>query len=313
MTKSTGHKMSLKNLDAFRRLRWLLPTSLLAVAMVTYAIAVPTNWFRSAQVTGTIIPAPPGPNAFHFLAWIDGSDWLYLRGNEVWYVHRNYQYPGIHPNDLPAGGHPTFINDDPWYPEWPDDWGYDDYGQRSLNTYTNLYPPLFEIATFTVIQARYSISIVQYPSIQNDYTAIILLDDDPLGGAAWYEFELSYTSLISAIIDTHPDTLNLKRKGQWITAYIELPEGYNPEDIDATTILLNETVQPVLDPKYDFVTNSSEYLVDHDEDGILERMVKFDRAEVMALLSVGEATLTITGKVKGTPFEGSDTVRVLGK
>jgi hypothetical protein len=43
----------------------------------------------------------------------------------------------------------------------------------------------------------------------------------------------------------------------WITAYIQLPEGYNPEDIDATTILLNGTISPVLDPKYDFVTNSS--------------------------------------------------------
>jgi hypothetical protein len=39
----------------------------------------------------------PVQHTLHFLAWIDGSDWLYLQGNEVWYVHRNYQYPGIHP------------------------------------------------------------------------------------------------------------------------------------------------------------------------------------------------------------------------
>ena len=115
----------------------------------------------------------------------------------------------------------------------------------------------------------------------------------------------------SATIDIDPDTLNLKSEGKWITAYIQLPEGYNPEDIDATTILLNETIQPVLDPKYEFVTNSSEYLVDHNGDGILERMVKFDKAEVKALLSVGEATLTITGEVNGTPFEGTDTIKVL--
>ena len=116
---------------------------------------------------------------------------------------------------------------------------------------------------------------------------------------------------IHACIDIDPDALNLESKGQWITAYIQLPEGYEAEDIDATTILLNETVSPVLDPKYEFVTNPSEYLIDHNEDGILERMVKFDRAEVMALLSVGEATLTITGEVDGTPFEGTDTVKVL--
>ncbi len=116
---------------------------------------------------------------------------------------------------------------------------------------------------------------------------------------------------VTATIDIHPDTLNLRSEGKWITAYIQLPEEYNAEDIDAATILLNETIQPVLDPKYEFVTNPSEYLVDHNEDGILERMVKFDKAEVMALLSVGEATLTITGEVNGTSFEGSDSIRVI--
>ncbi len=116
--------------------------------------------------------------------------------------------------------------------------------------------------------------------------------------------------VVTATIDIDPETLNLRNRGQWITAYIELPEEYNAEEVDATTILLNGTISPVLDPMYEFATNSSEYLVDHDEDGILERMVKFDKAEVTALLSVGEATLTITGEVNGTPFEGSDSIRV---
>ncbi len=119
------------------------------------------------------------------------------------------------------------------------------------------------------------------------------------------------TQVLLATIDIDPDTLNLGSKGQWITAYIELPEEYNAEDVDVITILLNGTISPVLDPMYEFATNSSEYLVDHDEDGILERMVKFDKAEVMASLSVGETTLAITGEVNGTPFEGSDSIRVI--
>jgi hypothetical protein len=119
--------------------------------------------------------------------------------------------------------------------------------------------------------------------------------------------------VVPATTDIHPQTLNLKRKGQWITAYIQLPEEYAPEDIDANTVLLNKIIQPVLDPKYDFVTNSSEYLVDHNEDGILERMVKFYRAEVMPLLSVGKARLTITGEVDGSSFDGSDIIRVIFK
>ena len=81
--------------------------------------------------------------------------------------------------------------------------------------------------------------------------------------------------------------------------------------------MLNGTIQPVLDPKYDFVTNSSKYIVDHDGDGVLERMVKFNRTEVASWICIdlgieyGNVTLTITGEADGTPFEGTDTVKVL--
>jgi len=126
-----------------------------------------------------------------------------------------------------------------------------------------------------------------------------------------------WSPVIFATTDVNPDALNLKSKGKWITAYVQLPEEYNPEDIDASTILLNETIQPVLDPKYDFVTNSSEYIVDHNGDGILERMVKFNRTEVASWIcnilgiQYGNVTLAITGEADGTSFEGTDTVKVL--
>ncbi|MCW3976829.1 MAG: PKD domain-containing protein [Candidatus Bathyarchaeota archaeon] len=122
-------------------------------------------------------------------------------------------------------------------------------------------------------------------------------------------------------VDLVPDTLNLKSEGQWITAYIQLPAGYPPEDIDATTILLDHTVAPILDPRYDFATNPSEYLVDHNTDGILERMVKFDSAEVMSLIRdhvaangwrFCDVALTLTGELlDGTQFEGDDVIRVI--
>jgi len=115
------------------------------------------------------------------------------------------------------------------------------------------------------------------------------------------------------VIDFDPSTMNLKSKGQWITAYLQPPQGHNAEDIDATSILLNDTIHPILDPKYGFVTNPSGYLVDDNGDGILERMVRFDRAEVMALLSSGYTTLAITGEVNGISFEGTDTIRLINE
>ncbi len=123
---------------------------------------------------------------------------------------------------------------------------------------------------------------------------------------------------VPARLDIEPDTWNLYGKGKWITTHIQLPEEYNPEDIDVTTILLNGTIQPVLDPKYGFVTNSSEYIVDHDGDGILERMVKFNRTEVASWIGddlgiqYGDITLVITGELADeTPFEGTDKIRAL--
>jgi len=140
-------------------------------------------------------------------------------------------------------------------------------------------------------------------------------------GAGWEDFwliKLAAEQLPSlpAAMAIDPGTLNLGSKGQWITAYIQLPEGYNAADIDAATILLNGTITPVLDPTYGFVTNSSEYSVDHNNNGILERMVKFDRVAVESFIiskgiSNGNAALTITGKLHdGTQFEGTDFIFV---
>lgn len=121
---------------------------------------------------------------------------------------------------------------------------------------------------------------------------------------------------LSISVDVDPDTLNVDSEGEWITAYLQLPGGYFAGDIDASTILLNGTIQPVLDPTYGFVTNSSQYLVDHNNDGIIERMVKFDRASVESLIGsqgigIGNAVLVITGQLNdGTQFEGTDIIYV---
>lgn len=118
---------------------------------------------------------------------------------------------------------------------------------------------------------------------------------------------------IKAGIDIDPDTLNALSRGKWITGYIELPPEYDPKDINASTILLMDTLSPELNPKYGFVKSEESYIVDHDRNGIYERMVKFDRQKVIALLDPGDAvTLTVTGQLNdGTGFQGSDTIRVV--
>ena len=110
--------------------------------------------------------------------------------------------------------------------------------------------------------------------------------------------------VVSSTINIKPKVLNLKSKGRWITAFIELPEGYEKGDIDISTVMLNGEI-----PAESHPTKIGVF----DEAGISDLMVKFDRQDLIDILSAGEATLTITGKVNDTPFEGSDTIRVIGK
>lgn len=118
---------------------------------------------------------------------------------------------------------------------------------------------------------------------------------------------------IEAEVDCGPDTLNLGSWGLWITCYIELPEDYDPRQIDAETIRMNGVLPPELNPKYGFVKSEDSYIVDSDGDGIPERMVKFDRREVQKVaILTRQWDITITGSLyDGTDFVGSDTIAII--
>jgi hypothetical protein len=81
---------------------------------------------------------------------------------------------------------------------------------------------------------------------------------------------------MEAELDFDPNTLNTKSNGKYVTCYIELPEGFDPMDIDVATLMLNDAIPAEPKP-----TNIGDY----DEDGIEDRMVKFDREDLVALLT----------------------------
>ena len=110
--------------------------------------------------------------------------------------------------------------------------------------------------------------------------------------------------LIDAFVDIDPNTLNLKSRGRWIKTYIELPEGYDVNNIDISTVRLNDEILAELHPTE---------IGDYDTDGIPDLMVKFNRRDLIAILSAGEATLTITGRVRSTLFVGRNTIRVINE
>jgi hypothetical protein len=118
-------------------------------------------------------------------------------------------------------------------------------------------------------------------------------------------------SELLATVEITPDTLNLKSKGgeNSMTAYIELPKGYDVNQIDVKTVELyvdsNNKIPAQLTPTS---------VGDYDQDGVADRMVKFNRQAVIAALGgrTGNISMTVTGTLNnGTEFTGSDTIKVI--
>lgn len=140
----------------------------------------------------------------------------------------------------------------------------------------------------------------------NDDTIWSVTSDNACAVETWMEGNKLYARMltVSATIDINPETLNLKSKGKYITAYIrELPEGYTVEDIDIGTVQL----------MYGDKTLYAEWGAVQDNEVL---MVKFNWSTVAAWfdgLHNKEVELTVIGEIDGCPpaFEGTATIRVI--
>ncbi len=115
---------------------------------------------------------------------------------------------------------------------------------------------------------------------------------------------------IAATVDIKPDVLNTRSKSPWITCYIELPSTYSVNDIDASTVKLNETVPA------DAAGPTG--IGDYDNDTNADLMVSFNRTQVVAYIKLQHNGIynktmlfTVSGQLTtGLVFEGSDIVTV---
>ncbi|MDO8473150.1 MAG: hypothetical protein Q7T05_04955 [Dehalococcoidia bacterium] len=116
---------------------------------------------------------------------------------------------------------------------------------------------------------------------------------------------------LNTVIDVTPDTLNLKSQSDKnaISAYIELPNGYDVRQIDVSTVRMK------INGKVISAQAAPASVGDYDADGVPDLAVKFDRQAVINALSgrIGNVDLTISGQLVGGPqFSGSDTLKVIG-
>ncbi len=126
-------------------------------------------------------------NTLTIRALIDGSDVVKVRGNTLWYEHRQYAMPGAWVDDSDhSGNEPTFVNGVEWLPQWVGK------NSRAYTAAGGLLPADRAVTVMAVgFGARGAVAVLEQPSEKNDYTLSVLLDDPP-GGAEWYEVQLRW-------------------------------------------------------------------------------------------------------------------------
>jgi len=131
--------------------------------------------------------------------------------------------------------------------------------------------------------------------------------------AMGFPTELSVIGVIPAanvMLDVDPDTLNLKSKGKPVPCYIQFTGEYDIRNVDPYTLAVTGINGNNLSVKLYPIGPSN--IGDHNDDGVQDLMVQFDRQDLISLLNVGDTLITVSGEMlDGSVFSGSDVIRVI--
>ena len=110
---------------------------------------------------------------------------------------------------------------------------------------------------------------------------------------------------IVSMVDLIPETLNRKSEGKYITAYLELIEDLDVNQIDLSTVALivnGHTMVPALE--------HHAKVSDHNRNGIPDLELKFERRLVTEAIGTGTVEVAMLGSINGYFFQVSDTIKV---
>ena len=243
----------------------------------------------------------------------ENGDWIKVPGDELYYLSSFIPFFDVNYvlKDLgdylyrPTHGFPRFVPSDINWTAFVEDLN------KYFASFNDPYYPSSEIE-----QLENGFKIIQDFSGDETYQLFLYTDKGVLNisslgynGEEFFtcrlnDFNYGEETSINATLDIDPDVLNLNAEGNWITAYIELPENYNLNNINLESILLNNLIHAE-------VQDTS--ISDFDKDGIPDLTVKFDRSSVKNILEPGENVEIIVSGVlyDETKFIGIDTIRVI--
>jgi beta propeller repeat protein len=245
-----------------------------------------------------------GPHSHFPSIWGDRIVWR--NGSEV-YLYEVYIYDistGTETQGCTVSGYQDYVS------IWGDRIVYT--SRRDLNW--NIY--LYDIGTGTEALVCTAFGYRDYSSIWENR---IVWMDERNGNMDIYLFEIAAATELKAAVDLKPDTLSLRNREHTITAFIELPAGCDPAEIDASSCRLDSLPIAAGEPSA---------IGDYDGDGTADLMVTFDlctavpgtldRQAILSLfrtVKVGrmfvDVTVTVSGEMNdGTPFSGEDTIRI---
>jgi hypothetical protein len=152
-------------------------------------------------------------------AFIDGTDYLVIKGDTLQWHHTEHVAVGRH--GWGNGDEPTIIttfrdgslemDNVEWIPTWPEDPPAPFMYEAWSSIFEGLSTPLPEtdmmVVGLTAVDARERLTLEQYPTAENDYTLIVKFSDNLGFGPTWY------WARISVGVIPEPATLSLLAVG----------------------------------------------------------------------------------------------------
>jgi len=217
-----------------------------------------------------------------------------------WYSHSGIYNNIIWGNDAPAGAQ---INNS-YSPEYSCIQDWTGGGTGNINGNPLFVEPGYWDGENTWVEGDYHLlpwsPCINMGDPNGDYSGQVDMDGEPR--VMWGRVDMGADEIIEPVyvdVAITPTTLNLASNGKWITCYIWLPEGYDPDDVYCCIVI--DGIEVEADRVHS--NESGQYIT-----------AKFNRDDIDYLLEPGNVELTVFCQTSdGTWFTGTDTITVLDK